>query len=133
MEDIHRSKQPCCACGSPDVRPLILLEKKGNPPAPGHGLVYLHLLVVVCLVCGSGQVEWYDHDCYPMDEPWDLYTWYALDAADTSKLGRLVGTCLTPLRAECTCPIHAALRASCRTLPRVPWPEVIHHSVPALI
>jgi hypothetical protein len=123
--DDLRPAASCCSCRSTDLRPMIVLARSGTPPwvKPHHGFVYHHLVVFLCVACFSGQIELWSHDCFVMavDDPWDYYDWYVLDASDMLRLRAPLGACPTPLRPECECAVHEALRVACRELPRSAW------------
>ena len=115
-------QQTCHSCGAPGMDALILLDQQGIPPGEdGHVITYSHLAAAVCPVCGHGQVESLDHDCFDYEDVWDWYEWYVLSPADTSQLRALVAACPHPLVAGCDCPVHSALRDTCRSLPHTAW------------
>ena len=116
---------PCVACDSKNIWSAVWIEKEGIWPSDlGHELVYSHIVLYQCLDCASAQIERYSHDCYPRDEPWDAWDWYALSPLDAPSLGHLImKLCPEPLNPACDCPIHIALRSECHQLPHSIWPD----------
>jgi len=84
----------------------------------GHHYAYESTTLVVCKRCGRSQVESYSHDCWNHyeDEPWDMYWWYLLEAADTTELRQLLAGCARPLDPGCACAAHENMRRSCHDL-----------------
>lgn len=124
---IHRGhRRPCWACGSAvELRPVLVLDRNGTPHGPDHQFVYSHLALLECTRCLAGLLERQTHDCFPHDEPWDTFTWYAVPPGDMARLRAGVVGCPAPMSWECGCAIHTALRTACDGLPRATWqPDV---------
>ena len=98
------------------------VDEEGIPPGhAGYDLTYSETAILRCPRCGAGQIGIYRHDCFDPEDLFDQYDWYVLDAADSAELAHRVGACPQPLSPGCGCPVHAALRESCRALPVFPW------------
>jgi len=53
-----RPAASCGSCRSTELRPLIVLERRGDPPwiRPHRGMVYRHVVVFLCATCLSAQL-----------------------------------------------------------------------------
>lgn len=112
----------CLTCHAEDTLPILLVDETGVPPGrEGHVIVYEHTVVVLCSKCGSGHVEKHDHDCFDFEEVRDQAEWYTLGVSDMATLLGHIAGCPQPFSAECDCPTHEGLRASCRELPAKGW------------
>jgi hypothetical protein len=101
---------------------LIRVGQQGIPPGEdGHDVIYSQTILFSCRDCRGSEIEIYTHDCFDHEDVFDRYEWYLLGPAETAQLLALVGACPAHLSAECVCPIHAALRTSCRSLPSSSW------------
>lgn len=126
MTGIERVRQQCAHCQASNLRLLAVIDQQGVPPGQdGHTFWYTHVVVMVCSACGRGQIESLDHDCFDMDEVWDQYEWYVLEAADTLQLAQSLAACPAPTSPSCDCPVHHALRAAVTQLPRTGWRHVL--------
>lgn len=111
------SRLQCIVCGARNLQLLCVLQTQGVPHGePGHNVSYDRALVSICATCGCGQLEKYSHDCWSIDEDWDMYWWYALPSADTSRLRQWLRACPTPQNGQCDCEIHQQLRTDTRRL-----------------
>lgn len=111
----------CHACRRDGLMLLLRVDEHGVPPgAPQHDIVYSRSVVLVCPECRGSEVEIYHHDCFDNEDVFDRYDWYVLAPPATGQLVALLSACPAPLSAECGCPVHGALRASCRALPSTP-------------
>jgi hypothetical protein len=120
----------CLICGSPSLQPLLNLAAEGTPHgAAHHAFTSGYRLIVLCEVCGHGQLEIYSHDCFQHyeDEDWDMYWWYVLRSADVARLRDRLARCPDRLNAQCDCALHHSLRESASRL----WGGVKHSVNPA--
>lgn len=107
----------CLICNSTPVQPMLNLTEEGvSHGEAGHNFTYSYRTLAVCEICGCGQLEYLDHDCFSYDEDWDMYWWYALGPSEVQQLCEALAACPAPLDACCMCAIHQALRASSRRL-----------------
>lgn len=117
LEDTYVMAQPCRRCDEKNLHLLVVVERSGIAPGrPGHDVDYSHVLVYSCLACGSGLVEVVLHDCWEWREPWDSWGWYQLQPAEAAELASIVEACPAAADPRCRCPVHVALRVSCRDL-----------------
>jgi len=97
------------------------VDQQGVPPGKeGHNIAYSHTVIFLCTECRGSEIEIHNHDCFDHEDVFDRYEWYSLDPSETAQLLELVEARPFHLSAECICPVHNALRASCRSLPSSP-------------
>ncbi|MEW5985083.1 MAG: hypothetical protein AB1791_00450 [Chloroflexota bacterium] len=126
MIGMERVRQQCAHCQATGLRLLAVIDQRGVPPGQdGHTFWYSHVVVMACGSCGRGQIESLDHDCFDMDDVWDQYEWYVLEAADTLQLAQHLSTCPAPMLPTCDCAVHLALRTAVAQLPRTGWRHVL--------
>jgi hypothetical protein len=66
------SRRLCFACGSANLRPLVVLKNEGFPPGDArHNIGYLHDAIFDCDDCHHGYAEICRHDCFDSEEVWD--------------------------------------------------------------
>jgi hypothetical protein len=108
----HFTAHPNCPnCGSGRLTPLMYVQSRGVPHgAEGHKVVYDYKRIALCDDCGCALLEVHSHDCWSLDEPWDMYWWYVFRPADVGLLRQWLGTCPAPLDAGCECGVHQRLR-----------------------
>jgi hypothetical protein len=112
----------CVICGSDKTLLVAVIDEQGVPPGQkGHEIYYFNALLSKCQNCGKGQVKTREHDCFNLDEVWEVYHSYVLDPPSMDRLKELLEDCPNPLSPSCTCPIHNALRATCSALLRATW------------
>lgn len=85
--------------------------------------MYRHIAVFSCAKCSAGVLEKLNHDCFPHDEPWDTFDWYAIDRTDMARLLELAQRCTEPPSWDCRCPAHTAFLAACQELPHARCPQ----------
>lgn len=112
----------CHSCQKEEARPWIRVNQQGIPPGEeGHNITYNHIELLLCQSCGCSEIEIHDHDCFDYEDIHNRYEWYLLDSSDTAKLVKIAEACPSLLSPDCNCPVHNALRTSCRSLPSSPW------------
>ena len=117
----YLSWKKCISCKSDNIKPVMIVYRKGIPHGnSAHKFSYRHIVVIACLDCECGQIEIHDHDCWSMDEVWDLDEWYLLDSENFNKLKSFID-CPNPLSAICSCEIHNHLNKIISKLPTNPW------------
>jgi hypothetical protein len=120
----YLSWKKCISCKSDNIKTLMIVHKKGMPHGieyKAHQYTYRHIVVIACLDCDCGQIEIHDHDCWSMDEVWDLDEWYILDCENFNTLKSFVERCADPLSSLCSCKIHNHLNKIISKLPTNPW------------
>ena len=122
VERLNFIRETCASCRSGGIKPLMFVDEKGIPPAmEGHAIVYSQLVLSVCQICGCGQIEKFEHDCFDWEDLWNQYEWYLLDPPDMARLMEIVRKCPNPVSPACDCPIHTALRSTAISLPTASW------------
>jgi hypothetical protein len=110
---MKHARRTCVVCGSLNLAPLVWIDLRGVPHSdPGHNVVYDYTGVIVCGACGHAQLEKFSHDCWSMDEDWDMYWWYVLNPDDVKRFRQMLDSCPNSLDPKCTCPVHEGLRHS---------------------
>lgn len=105
----------CVVCGKQSLKLLIRVEESGTPHGqPGHNIVYGYKDIAVCDHCGCGQLESYSHDCWTIEDPWDMYWWYAIDVAGVETIRNRIGKCAAPDVPKCECDFHQILQSQLR-------------------
>ena len=108
----------CRSCQTDSLAIAMCVDRRGIPPGEdGHDIAYSHAVILSCGTCRGSELEIHTHDCFDPDDLFDEYDWFLLGPAETAKLLVLIDSCPDPLSAECACPVHDALRTSCRSLP----------------
>jgi hypothetical protein len=103
----------CAWCGGFTLAPLCRLERRGVAHGePGHQFVHDGTALGWCAPCGRVQAEVFSHDCFSVDEPWDLgWTWIC-SPGDSAAVRARLAACPAPHDPTCGCAAHLRLRAA---------------------
>ncbi len=101
----------CILCAGSSLKTVLCIQEEGLAHKErDHKFGYSYKKMAACLSCGSAQIEIYSHDCYAVEEPWDMYWWYGFEESSAKRLVEIIKECPSPFDPHCECTIHQSIQ-----------------------